>query len=916
MNSETRRIRSDKGSWNRAPLAAAIATLSLAAVPTAFAAEATEDMSVRIEEVVVVGRLLSASAMLDDERIEDDALSNLLGSEDIGRVGDSTVAAALRRVSGLTLVNDKFVYVRGLGERYSSTTLNGARVPSVDLSRNVIPLDIFPTTIVDSLKVQKTFTADRSAAFGGGAIDIRTKGLPDGLVFGAEIGSAWNTQNDGEAFTYSGGDDDFLGRDDGTRALPDDLRRQVLNFRGDIGVQNVLTTLRARGNPDATFADAQAVNRALATQLNRDISLKEEDVSPDMDLRAYVGNSVFLTDDLEAGFLVSGAYENEWRETTKRNANFRFPEERTDTEVESTYAVSLTGNANFGLRFADEHELTLTSLYLRNTDDETAVRTFFNENREVSSGTGFQGTRIKYEEREIEVNQLRGRHELGSVTRELFDDVVGDGASDIFAFIPEYLEFSWFYSDSSARTDIPNQIEIAAQGTTDRATGQAIDMGVIRSPNAADFRFTTLEEQVEDSGWALRTPVYFSTGTLELAGGFQYTRQARTYEQLQFGLGPVFVADIETLQEPLGVVFSDEVLTDPANDFVFGRAGTNNQSYIAATITDAWWGTVDYTYRDTWRVSAGLRWEDYRQAAVDFDPLAVTIDNPVVTTDPAVLAQSAFAKDDLYPSLALTYMGDWLAETFQLRFAYSETVTRPDLREITDASYIDPLTDTIVNGNPGTIPAEFTNYDARAEWFMSNGDNFSVTAFYKEIASPIEFFESPASDTNTAREIVNADSAEIYGVEVEFLKTLGFVHSWLDPFYVQGNLTVQESELVAGPQADAPTNAKRELSNAAPWILNLQLGYDSYDGLHSATLIYNVSDEQLFVAGRNGAPDGFQQPFHSLDATYFFYPTEKITVKGKFQNILDESLEIERQGVTVFGEDIGRTFSVSVRWDF
>ncbi len=342
----------------------------------------------------------------------------------------------------------------------------------------------------------------------------------------------------------------------------------------------------------------------------------------------------------------------------------------------------------------------------------------------------------------------------------------------------------------------------------------------------------------------------------------------------------------------------------------------NNESYIAATKTEAQFVKVDATWQDTWRLAAGVRWEQYRQVGLDFNPFGFGAANPIITTDPVALQNSVFYEDDLYPAVSLTYMDDWLAETFQFRLGYSETVTRPDLREITDASYVDPLTNDIVFGNPGVTPAQVTNYDARAEWFFSNGDNFTISLFYKDIENPIEFFEAAASDTAVAREIVNADSAEIYGVEVEMLKELGFLHEWLRPFFVQANFTVQDSELVAGNQADAPTNPTRELVNASPWVVNFQLGFDSDDGRHATTLVYNVYDERLFVAGRNGAPDGFEQPFHQVDLTYQWYPTDTITVRGKIQNLLDDTLEIERNGVISFEQDFGRTVSLSVRYDF
>jgi len=917
---ESRAVKRTENLVWRAPAGAALMLGSavgmavlLAGSPLARAQQAEMAENQSIEEIVVIGRYYDAAAQLVEERKEDSAVTNILGADAISRVGDSSVAAALRRVSGITLVNDKFVYIRGLGERYSSTTLNGARVPSVDLTRNVIPLDIFPTSVVESLRVQKSYTVDQAASFGGGNIDIRTKGLPGDLIFGVELGLGTYSENKGDALSYKGGSDDRWGTDDGTRALSRELLSEVNRYRGEIGVQNILNTLRAQGQPDATFQDAQAVNRELALLLNRDVSLKQESIGPDFDIKGYVGNNYLVRDDLEVGFLVSGAYENEWRETVRLNRNFRFPDDRTDEERQSTHSVNLTVNAGAGLRYLDEHEIDVSTLFLRNTDDETAVRTFFNENRQRSDGFGFQDVRYEWEEREIRVNQSRGEHRIGAATRELLERAVPVRLLDL---VPEDMTVQWFYSDSDANTEIPNRVSISLEGDTDLETGFMANPRVRTVAEAADYRFTELDDEIEDYGWKVTAPFYFDSVFLEIMGGFRHTRQNRTYEQTQFALGLFGVADQAIRGLPLGEVFSDAVITDPANSFELARAGANNESYIAATMTDAWFAGFDWSLRDTWRIAAGVRWEDYRQFASDFNPFGFSIGRPVLTTDPDVLASNAFAKDDYFPSVSLTWTSDFLAETFQLRFGYSETVTRPDLREITRASYVDPLTGDLVFGNPGVVPAALNNYDIRAEWFFSNGDNFTVSLFYKDITNPIEFFEAPASDTNIAREIVNAESAELYGVEFEVLKELGFLHRWLEPFYVQANLTFQDSELVAGPRANAPTNQKRELTNAAPFTANLQLGYDAPDGRHSATVVYNVFDERLFVAGRNGAPDGFEQPFHSLDATYAWYPNERLTVGLKLQNILGESVTIEREGVRIFEEEIGRTFVLNVKWNW
>jgi TonB-dependent receptor len=864
------------------------------------------------ETVVVEGRSLSASEELVQERLDDPSVVDTIGAEAISRLGDSTVAASLRRMPGLSLVSDKFIYIRGLGERYSATSVNGAEIPSPDLTRNVIPLDIFPSSAVESIRVQKAWSADLPANFGGGSVNVRTRGIPDDFELNFEVSTGTNSESSGDALSYPGGDDDALGEDDGTRALPAAITAALNEYQGDVGVQNILTFLR-RANPEepATLADAQAVNRSLGLALNRNMGIENESINPDLGLKASVGHALPLGANSQIGFLVGGTYDNAWRESTRVTRNFTFPTERTDTLNESTHSVNISGTADIGLKIGYDHELEVSSLFLRNTDDETGVRDFFNVNRQVSDGLGFRDYRFRYEEREMLTTQVRGTHVIGEETREWSPLI-----NALFKWAPVDTQIAWFYSESKATTDIPNELTVSSNTVTDRTTGEVLSEAVQTQSTAADYRYTDLEDRVEDYGWSFSLPFEFDVSKLELKGGSRHSQKARTYKQSQFSLGPITVSSPTELVGPLDQVFSDENILDPANNFVFARQGTNNQSYIAATMTEAVYGVAEWTYDETWRLSGGLRYEDYRQVAVDWNPYGYSQSDPQVSTDRATLERGTFDEGELYPAASVTYMSDWLAETFQLRFGWSQTTIRPDLREVTDASYIDPLTDILTRGNSGVVPADVTNYDVRAEWRFASGDSFTITLFDKEIDQPIEFFETAASDTTIAREILNADSAFVRGVELEGLKQLDFLGDIGQLFFVQGNVTIQESELEVGPRASAPTNPVRELAGASEYVANVMLGFDSPAGRHSASLIYNVFGERLFVAGRNGAPDAFEQPFNSLDLNYTWYPTDALTVKLKAQNVLDETIEIERQGVVVFEEKPGATFSLSAAYRF
>jgi TonB-dependent receptor len=866
-----------------------------------------------IEEVIVLGRFISSSESLVNERMNDAFATDLLGADTISRLGDSTVGAALRRVPGLTLVQDKFVYIRGLGERYTTTTLNGAYIPSPDLTRNVIPLNVFPTSIVQSLRVQKSYSPALSANFGGGAVDIRTKGVPDGFNLGFEVGVGHNTENPSEMKTYSGGGDVFWGADDGTRALSPVIQDGILAYQGNPSVNNILAFM-ARQDPSVTLFDAQTENRNLAAALNRNIGIGEESPDPNWNIRGSVGDNYLFGSDWELGYNVGASYDTDWSFRRTRTAAYGAPEEQSGISEESIQSVNIAGTVNLGAKFLDDHEVSTTTLFLRNTDDETEVYDFFNENRVKSSAQGFRDYRLEFEEREMVTNQITGTHILGAATRNKFGVI-----DSLFGWVPMDTKIDWFWSDSEAHTDIPNRVLVTSETSTDPQTGEVLGEQVRLTSSAADYRFTDLDDEVQNYGWRGMVPLELDSSYVEVSGGWDHAQKARTYKQSQFSLGYLSVSDPAVLQGGLDDVFSDGNLfgingNDYANNIVFDRQGANTNSYLAATMSDAAWGALDWTLADKWRFAAGARWEDYRQVALSWNPYGFSQEDPQVTTDPEVLEEGTFDNDQVYPAASITYMGSLWAETFQLRLGYSETSVRPDLREITASSYIDPITGDLVRGNPGIVPADVTNFDIRGEWFFSNGDNVTVTLFSKELENPIEFFEIPAADTTIAREVVNAESAEVQGVEFEALKELAFLGGIFDTLFVQGNLTLQDSELLAGPNASVPTNPERPLTGASVYVANVMLGFDSRDAKHTASLIYNVFGERLFVAGRNGAPDGYEQPFHSLDFTYFWYPTDKITIKGKAQNVLGETVTIERSGVTVFEDDPGTVLSLAFSW--
>jgi len=224
-----------------------------------------------------------------------------------------------------------------------------------------------------------------------------------------------------------------------------------------------------------------------------------------------------------------------------------------------------------------------------------------------------------------------------------------------------------------------------------------------------------------------------------------------------------------------------------------------------------------------------------------------------------------------------------------------------------------------VQGNPNLAASDLSNLDLRAEWLFGGGDSFTTSLFYKKIDNPIETVAAAGTDDNVALTFINADSADLYGIEFEWLLGLGTVApsmSWSDAFFVSGNVTLSDSELTIGDSAMNLTSEQRRLTQHAPWVVNLQFGFDAPNERHSASLAYNASGERVYFGGRGGAPDAYEKPFHSVDLIYSYYPTESFSLKFRLQNLLDEMVVIEQGGVDVLEQSVGTNLKVDLSYRF
>ncbi len=870
-----------------------------------------------VEEVVVQARFRTAATDVVAERIESDVPIDTLDSENISRVGDSDVAQALRRVPGITLAQGKFVYVRGLGERYSNTMLNGAPIPSPDLARNVLPLDIFPTFIVDALVVKKGFSPEMPAVLGGGNLDIRTRQIPEDRVFSIKISTGWNTYSDRNGLSYNGGGSDGIGDDDGTRALPGTIADAIETYQGDFSESNIVDTLRRDGS-SPTLEEARALNRQLATALNRDVDIKTKDIAPDVKAEIAGGYRWLFGDDWEFGFLALGSYANNRRNRNRVNRSVASPASDLSRTQRTVHSVNVTGTGNLGLRFTDEHRIGAMSMFLRDTDDDASISLTCRQGEvnDCADDSPAQGrvADIRFEQRELFVNQVWGEHTLGA---------------DTLAFVPlpENLHFlrdttmTWYFSEAEATTDIPNEVRVSSLDSLDAPYGNVIGTSIRSLASAGEFRFSHLDDDVESWGLDIAIPFRAGAWDIELSGGYDHARKARTFERISLAVGSTAPGFESIRAGTPSEVFSDANLTNPEYGFVtlFGVDGFGLESYRASRTTKATYGKFRFLFNDTWRLSGGVRWEDFRQVPLPHDFLGIGGNRIPFPAQP--IAAMSMVDDDIYPSVALTYIrpGFW-AEEFQLRFGWGKTVARPNLREVSPSTYIDPLSEARARGNPFLVPSHLSNFDVRAEWFWSNGDHITVSGFHKRVADPIQSLQGAATANNIVFSFVNADSAEIYGVELEGLKSLrvlsGLVGEWSEQIYLAGNVMLSDSRLESRPgdPAGIVTRTSMRMTQQSGWVVNMQLGFDSFNGRHGATLAYNGFGDRIFFAGIEGVGNAVERPFHSLDIVYSWFATENLTVKVRVKNLLGQSVRIEQEGVVILEQDVGTTGLLDINW--
>ncbi len=785
------------------------------------------------------------------------AVTSATTADQIAKSPDSDAAEAVQRVSGVTVRDGKYVFVRGLGERYTTTSLNGARVPSPEPEKKEVPLDLFPSDLLEGITTYKTFTPDQPGDFSGAQVNLKTRSFPARRMVHLSVSGGYNQLATGKDIPMPvtiGGE--WLGMAAGNRTLPQRLT-SVQDFttlsHGDIN-----QIIRALPN-DWSFKQASA-----PPNVSGSLSFGGED--PVLGQRVgYIGSFTYrrsqsvLADEVRARAVAGDAAG-----TPKPYNTFTGSTGRT--------SVLWGGLLNLSTYLGSGTKIELNNTYDRSADNSAHMD--WGTLEEFLQVDSVRRTSLDYVERVVRSNQLRGEHQIG-----------------------DHNHVSWSATSSGVTRVEPDRSDMA-YGYEFAPTGERLPLAWLGFiPEAAKRTAGDLKEDVlsGDLGYAFSFGPAESLTTLKVGGALRHT--TRDSHTASYNLRALGLDASARAAAPDQLFYGSYTQGDAAKILLEPNAAGG--SYNATDDVTAGYAMAEVPLGPRVRVIGGARVEKW-DLSMDAEPVSrgtITIDR---------------TNTDVLPSLALNVR---LAEGQTLRFSASRTLARPEYRELAPISYRDMLGEREVFGDSSLVRTLVQNYDARWEWYPGLDEVVSVGFFAKRFDNPIEQIDVATSGVSQLS-FINAASASNYGVELEVRKSLGFLGEALDPFGIFSNLTLMKSTInTSNSTLSAQTNPERPMVGQAPYVVNAGVAYTSPSGGTSATVLYNVVGKRITAAALEPIKvDTYEQPRKQLDVSLRFGIHDGLTGKLDATNLLDSPYE-ERQGTVIRNRyRTGRSMSLGLSW--
>jgi hypothetical protein len=811
------------------------------------------------KEVVVEAKARSnTEASLLSARKRAAAVGDAISAEQVRKSPDKDAAEVLRRVTGLTVSDGKFVYVRGLGERYSSTEVDGVRIASPDQNRRVVPLDLIPAKLLESIVVQKTYTADRPGEFGGGDVQVRTRDFPGKRSFAFSLSQDFVEDLTFGGFqTYESTNADLFGYGAHARRIPDEVF-QVAGAR----------KLVLSGNPAMGFTKSTLA--ALEKSFDNVWTPTTTRALPNGGYAAAYGDELRLLG--RPLGLVASANLTRGRDEQQENQKFYEADwtQRYSYDVDrSTETVALGAMGAIAYRFNPRHTVHLRGLYTHNADDEVMTYQGPDHNR-TNPYTGadlvHRVTRFTYLERGITSLSLEGSDEFSSLLAT---------------------HLNWRVDHSEAQRLQPDRRE-----TTFDRLGSYDGYGNYVETWGLGAQGTREYGDLLDRGWggALSAAVPYRLGGLgngKAVLGFDLQDKKRRSYYRRFN----FLADVNE------TIYGSPPPAEPlfGQDSVYVDEGTLDQdNYHATSRVTAGYVSLDVPFGRSLRGTFGVRAEHGVQDVVSYD----LFDRSRIT------AQGGFDRVDWLPSGNLTWA---MTGAINARFAASRTLSRPDLNELSPTPTLAYVAGYMVGGNPHLDRALIDNYDVRLEAFPGLSEVLAAGFFYKDLHHPIE--QTIQEGTPPILTPRNSEAGHNLGVEMEARAAMGRLWQRLNRLALNTNAALISSQVHVRPsEANA---AEHPLQGQASYVMNAGLGYSFFGGHGDANLMFSAAGKRLRVLGYKPMPDIYDQPAATIDATIAMALGGASRIKLSARNLLDPrivSLQGDRE-ITTYRR--GRVFAIA-----
>lgn len=827
---------------------------------------------VNLKEVVVKAEIVkrdNESAITLMQR-NSTVIQSGVSAEEMKRSPDKSSGDVIRRVSGSTIQDGKFAIIRGLADRYNMAMLNNVVLPSTEPDRKAFAFDVFPSNILDNIIIMKTGQPNLPSEWAGGLIQLNTKDVPEKSFINVSYGIGFNEGTTFKPFsTYEGSNTDFLGFDNGKRTLPKD-------FPGIIELNDIRYDINA-GRRDSTLV-------RLGKQINNSSWRVNQNTNayPSQSLQISGGIAKRMKN-IQFGGIFALSYSNTPQFSDGKRTRYDFSTSEIyydfdDRRYNTSTATALL--ASLGVVIKNNHKISWKNIYTINSDNSVYQR----EGISIFNATEMRRTSLEFISSRVFNTNLSGEHVF--TDRKLRLRWNG-GLVLINRDQPKTLRYSYERGYSS---DVP----LGPNTVNDPYLYQIQNGG--SDPKLSAMFYSKLVEKVYNAGLDFSVPFKIGNTKHVATAGYSYINRSRGFDARNL------FTDYTSNNYNSDVMLRDENIDNIINQANFdnGKLTLNQVAlptdmYTASSQTHSAYAMVENNFGERFKAVWGFRFESFTQGLTAPTRIGIQIipddPNPPIikskvedSTYTKTYFSGAYTADSvgkvkttfpLLPSVNLIYK---LNETMNVRASYSQSMSRPEFREVSPFIYYDFVRDVNLSGNVDLLQTFIHNVDLRYEWFLGKGQNINVSGFYKNFKNTIEL-TSRAAGGVPQFVYGNAPSAFLAGVEVELRKNFAFASSKLEDLTFVANVSYVYSRVdLNGIKNNFSDELIRPMQGQSPYIVNLGLSYIHPKVGTGISVLYNQTGERLYASGEVGSPAWYEhwRPLLDLQISQRFWKNKGI----------------------------------------